>query len=698
MPGVNSILNIGQGALFAEQAAIHVTGNNIANVNTPGYSRQAVRFEDNRYIDYVPGQIGLGTRAAEVMRYFDEFIERSYVEKNGAASRWETQYDMLQYVDGLFNESNSTGQAALFSKFLTQWSDLSARPGDIPSREALLASGQSLANVIRQEQDYMRNLETRTDDLIRQDVDKVNELLTSIANLNKQIKQHDEPGVNNANTLLDERDQLIRELSTHIDVNLLDRGHGDCTVMTLAGHTLVDNDVAFKLEFQGPKADKYPITAGTNIPDIQFNGGSYNEYTVEIVTGGAIGGGAAQFRVSLDGGKTWVSDEQGNELLFDCNDSANAVDVHGLGISFDTAGALPLNAGDRYVITPKSAVYWVTPTSNPLNISPQIYVDETENPRRMTGGSLAGYLAFRDYDIGQYQEMLNNYAQSVIWEVNRLHSQGVGLEKNNLMQGEYKVQGDTIPLGADNSGLEFNKRLQAGNVNFYIYDQVSGQMVPGAFGPLNFGGGANFDPAVHSITDVADAINNTYGTYVTASITNHQLTITSNAGYQFAVSDDTAGLMAGLGLNTFFSGDSSNTIGVNSALAMDLKKICAGAINGGYEGNEGDNATAKAIAALATKSVTVPGTSRTKAVDGTLTGYYSTIVNEVGGDTATARFNGALQRTMANDLDDRQQALAGVNLDEEMSNLIKFQNSYKAAAKLISTADQMFQTLLGLKQ
>ena len=102
MPGINSLLNIGQGALFAEQAAIHVTGNNIANVNTAGYSRQAVRFEDRGYIDYVPGQIGLGTRAAEVIRYFDEFIERSYVDKNGAASRWETQYEMLLHVDEYF--------------------------------------------------------------------------------------------------------------------------------------------------------------------------------------------------------------------------------------------------------------------------------------------------------------------------------------------------------------------------------------------------------------------------------------------------------------------------------------------------------------------------------------------------------------------------------------------------------------------
>ncbi len=695
MPGINSILNIGQGALFAEQAAIHVTGNNIANVNTPGYSRQAVRFEDRGYIDYIPGQIGLGTRAAEVIRYFDEFIEKAYVDKNGAASRWETQHDMLLHVDGLFNESNSTGLSQLVSSFLNEWSDLSARPEDIPSREALLASAQSVANIIRQEQQYMRNLETSTDELIRQDVDKVNILLEKIAELNKQIKQHDEPGVNNANTLLDERDILIRELSGHIDINLLDRGHGDCTIMTAAGHTLVDNETAFKLEFQGPKADKYPIVNGTVPADIEFHGGSYNEYTVEITTAGTAGDGVSQFRVSLDGGRTWLTDEQGNELRFDCNTSTNVVDVYGLGISF---GAGPLAVGDKYVVTPKSAVYWVTPTSDPLNISPQIFADDSQNPRRMSGGSLAGYLAFRDYNIGQYQETLNNFAQSLIWEVNRLHSQGVGLDKNYTMQGEFRVQSTGVALGADDSGLEFNKRLQAGNVSFYIYDAVSGQMVPGALGQLDFGGGANFDPAVHSLNDVMNAINVTYGAYVTASITNNQLAIAANPGYTFAVSDDTAGLMAGLGLNTFFSGDSSTNIGMNAAIVQDLRKICAAAINGGYEGNEGDNAISKAIAALSTKQITVPGTSRSKDFTGTLLGYYSGLVNEVGTDTATARFNGTFQRTMANDLDDRQQALSGVNLDEEMSNLIKFQNSYKAAAKLISTADQMFQTLLGLKQ
>jgi flagellar hook-associated protein 1 FlgK len=465
--------------------------------------------------------------------------------------------------------------------------------------------------------------------------------------------------------------------------------------MTTAGHTLVDNDVAFRLEIQGPKVDKYPRTQGVVPTDLHFSGTSYNEYTIEIVTGGTTGDGIAQFRVSLDGGRTWLRDAQGNELRFDCNDDANRIDIFGLGISF-AAGTM--SAGDRYVVTPKSAVYWVTPTSDPMNISPQIFADGTENTRRMTGGSLAGYLAFRDYNIGQYQEMLNNYARSIIWEVNHLHSQGVGLDKNFLMQGEYQVQGVGIPLGANSSGLIFHDRLQSGNVTFYAFDEANNELVPGAYGPLDFGGGANFDPTVHTLEDVRDAINGSFGTYVTASIINNQLTITANAGYTFAVGDDTAGLLAALGLNTFFSGDSSSSIGINSAIVQDLRKINAGNINGGFEGNMGDNSTAQAIAALATKRITVAGTSRSAPYTGTLSGYYSTIVSRVGTDTATARFNGILQRTMALDLDDRQQALSGVNLDEEMANLIKFQNSYKAAAKLISTADQMFQTLLGLKQ
>ena len=82
----------------------------------------------------------------------------------------------------------------------------------------------------------------------------------------------------------------------------------------------------------------------------------------------------------------------------------------------------------------------------------------------------------------------------------------------------------------------------------------------------------------------------------------------------------------------------------------------------------------------------------------TLNDYYATLVTKVGADTAAVKFTASSERTMATELNDRREEISGVSLDEEMSNLIRFQASYKAAAKLITTADEMIQTLLGLKQ
>ena len=81
----------------------------------------------------------------------------------------------------------------------------------------------------------------------------------------------------------------------------------------------------------------------------------------------------------------------------------------------------------------------------------------------------------------------------------------------------------------------------------------------------------------------------------------------------------------------------------------------------------------------------------------TLSEYYGNLVARVGADTASAKYTAATETAVAQDLHDRQEEISGVNLDEEMTNLIKFQASYKAAAKLITTADEMLQTLLSMK-
>lgn len=112
--------------------------------------------------------------------------------------------------------------------------------------------------------------------------------------------------------------------------------------------------------------------------------------------------------------------------------------------------------------------------------------------------------------------------------------------------------------------------------------------------------------------------------------------------------------------------------------------------------NEGDNTTAAAIAALQNNAVTTR-TVTEGATRQTLGEYYSTLVAKAGSDTQSSKFNFEYQQALANDLRARQEAVSGVNLDEEMTNLIKFQHAYTAAAKLITTAESMLQVLLGLK-
>lgn len=720
---------MGTGALFANQSAIQVTGNNIANVNTIGYSRQKVRFEEYASLDYSPGQMGQGARAAEVYRMFDRFVEKNYLSRSSAESRWNEQLGLLESVETLFNESNSTGIGSSLSSFFDGWHTIATNGGSPSNRAALLAQAQTLAGMIKDTDNTMSSLQKQMDGLIQTNVERANKLMAEIAELNQQISLHYVQGQNNPNTLLDQRDTKVRELATIVDVDVIDRGGGDYVVNTKAGQTLVDGRVSFGFEFHGAQSQKFLTTQSSFAGDIQFKGSDEYEYTVEIAgawdgtkvdtsaTSGTVdssgtnppAAGTAMFRVSLDGGRTWLKDDAGNDMYFPATTENNAPYVKDLNISFAlpqgaTTAEKTLSVGDRFEIVPKSAVYWSSPTTGLINVTPQKFPDGTDNDRRLTGGKMAADFIFRDQQIGEYRERLNSFAKTLIWEVNRIHSQGVGLEKNSYILGENQVPRADQPLGGVTSGLTWADRLQAGNFSFAIYDAVTGEpalMAPGVQSGLS----VNFDPATDSLDDVAQKINNVSFTLadgstvhpITATVSDGRLQITCDPAYTFAFEADTTGLLAGLGVNTFFQGDSAQTIAVSSRIEANLNMINAGRVNGGAEGNSGDVQIATEIAALANKTLSIgsPGQAKT---DQTLIGYYGLLVTRVGSDTQQAKLNYAFQGAMAQDLRDKQDENSGVNLDEEMTNLVKFQNSYKAAAKLITTADQMLQTLLELKQ
>jgi len=708
MSGIESLLNMGQKALNASQVGIQVTGQNISNVNTAGYSRQRVLFEADIYLDNNPGQMGTGVKATEIQRLFDAYLEKAYNLKASSRDRYNALYSGLTSVESTFNESTNGGIGACLSTFFDDWSKLSTAPGQYPLRQTLLSDTTNLMGVLAQSDADLLALQSQANQQITQDVKTANEIMARIADINGELSMTDAPGGQNANGLLDQRDTLVRSLATLIDVTTVDNGGGDFTVLTKAGQTLVDRTRAFDLKLESNKVIRnLPATSNFD-GTVGFSGQDDFEYTLKVVQGGTVsnGAGAAQFQVSLDGGVTWLTSGSGEIQTFSARPESGKVDVGNLQIYFGKLSNTSLsptgqlNKGDTFTVVPKSGLFWYQSAATPINITPQTAFNGQDNNQRVTGGELGGLFTLRDYNLGRYRERLDTLTKGVIWETNRIHSQGAGLEHFSAVTGTYSVRNASTPLASPSTGLSFGDRLASGASTMYVYNAQTGELVSNGFLNFNFSGGGElelFDPSKHSLTDVVTAINNTFGSFLTASVSNNQLEIQGKPGYSFGFGSDAAGLYAALGVNTFFTGDSAATMGVNSVCGSNSDFVNAGHINGAGEGNTGDNATALDIAALRTKEVTLYA-SYEKPTQTTLTSYYNGLVGVVGVDTENAKFNYTYQSSLASDYYNRQLEISGVNMDEEMSNLIKFQHSYQAAAKMISTADQMWQTVLGLKQ
>ena len=687
---IGSILDIGRSALFANQKSIQVISNNVANANTPGYRRQAVRLEESMPINTAPGQLGTGVTAKEVFRYFDSFIEVMYNEKSSDKEMWQSLNDNLASVEILFNESIQGGLNEVLAGFWEDWQELSKRPEDNIVRSALMGNSSNLVNTINRLDSDLRKIQSQVDDHIMQDVNRVNAILNEISSINKEINVREIPGSVNLNEMRDRRDLLVRELAEKLDINYIDNGGGNITITTRAGHTLVDGPHAFELKYESNKVFTN-LTSGSNFNgSIDYRGSSSYEITVQVVGDGTVGTNA-EFRVSLDGGRTWLKDDSGNDRLFAANeyDERVTLPVDGVEIWFNPGTVNNLRDGDEFQIIPKKALYWYEPTSSALNISPQIFSDGTMNDRRLTGGSLAGLLTFKDHYAGKYREKLDATTKSLIWEVNRVHSQGAGLDKFTYAAGTSQVANPDAALNSPSSGLLFGDKLQEGNFTLHVFDKSAGSVTSSA---LNFPG--NFDPDTHTLRDVMNAVNAIDN--INATISNNKLVIDAAPGYEFAFGNDTTGLLAALGINTFFQGHDSGSFAINEFLGNNISYINAGHVNGAGEINPGDNKTALDIAGLQHKRVSIT-TFFEGSTEQTIQDYYNSLVGNVGTDANMARFSRDYNDSLAKDLNRRQEEISGVNMDEEMSNLIKFQHSYQAAAKLITTADRMLQTLIAMK-
>ncbi len=241
-----SILNTAKLGLLTQQLAIEVTGNNIANVETEGYSRQDVVLESNTPRAVSQGQLGTGVRVSGIERVHDQFLYLQILAEGSTTGNVNVLEDVYEQLEILFNENQGRSLNGEFSEFFTGLQDLSTNPTGLPERANLLSRGQELSAVFNNLGDQLFNIQRNIDDIIADEVVEINTLTSEIAKLNEAIHAN-EPGEFSANDLRDQRDRLVKQLSEKIDIQYVNESDGQISLTLSNGTPLILRDITFQL-------------------------------------------------------------------------------------------------------------------------------------------------------------------------------------------------------------------------------------------------------------------------------------------------------------------------------------------------------------------------------------------------------------------------------------------------------------------
>jgi flagellar hook-associated protein 1 FlgK len=228
--GLGAAMEIGKNGLNIYRIAQEVTGENIANVNTPGYSRQRVIIETAPPTTANGFPMGSGVRIATVERYYDGLLQQQLVNAQTTQGFDTTKSKVLQQIEPSFNEVNNDGIGTAIADYFTAWQDLTLNPGGTAERQVVLTRAQILTDNFHSVSKTLNDSISIQNQALVPLTDSINSTLSNIAQLNYQIKTT-ELVSGNANEARDQRDQLIRDLSTKIGITFTENSDGSTDVM-----------------------------------------------------------------------------------------------------------------------------------------------------------------------------------------------------------------------------------------------------------------------------------------------------------------------------------------------------------------------------------------------------------------------------------------------------------------------------------
>ncbi len=608
-------IELGKKSLMAHQAALHVTGHNISNAETEGYSRQKITLEvfDPLYVpgltrELTPGQIGQGVQVEKVLRARDMLLEDRILSESNGLAYWKEMNDWLYQVELIHNEPTDKSIMNVLDKFWASWQELANNPEEIGAREAVREYGNALTGHIKHNYAALKALRDNVEETVKARITEINSLAKQIAHLNGEILKSESVG-DNPNDLWDKRDLLVEKLAGLVNIQI-GRSDKDEFFIYIEGKHLVQGKHFEKLMLQGN-------------PD--------NEGYSNVV---------------------WENDK---------------------------------------------------------------------SPLKLSSGELKALLDARDVELKHQIDALDMFTVNLMDLVNSIHRRGFGL---NLRSGLnfFRENPLSINLRGD---YDFNRDGEIdGTAIFRITgtNTANRDDVVGLAGTITLNNGITVDyVATDTVADIINRVNNS-GSDIKMYINSDRKAVIRSDASEFFIahledSGDFLVMYSGIlrdrgaegsfdyraaGMSGNISGEymvtqnwhPSSWMGLDEGILNEVESIAAstGTDTDGsgfpdLSAGAGNGDNALDIAGIRFEMVMIGGSGR-------LNEFYQALITETGLKGERAENESINRGLIVENLINLRKSISGVNIDEELVNLVKFQHGYAAAARFVTEVNKMLDLLI----
>ena len=656
--------DIGLSGLDAAQKALDIIGNNIANAATEGYHRQRVDFSPAYSSQQGSVLIGGGVDIQGVTRVIDNLLEQEILRQQSTLEHVSQEFYTLRTIENLFGElsAENSGLNAAIDNFFNSLQNLSANPAETIWQNQIVSDAKAMAGQFRTIGDFLNTLETQIRLEVENTVDTINALTNQIAEFNDKIETIEITG-GDANSMRDQRDQCISDLSGLIGVETISRAYGVVDVI----------------------AGEIPLVIGVSVNELERNVGENGELGVSITEG-------FNATTNVQGGKIGGLLSLKNELVSDIHDNLdlladtiiqqiNQYHVQGVGSegSFTSLTGWTNASGDLSDFSSVS--------------DGNIYIRVTD----INTGAITRELITVDAD--------NDSLSDIVTTISAI----TGLTSTVNSSNQLTISADTgytydfLPAvlpEPETADIDFNGTSDPTVSVSGIYTGSSNEILTFT---ASCSGTAPYNIGVDTLTlTVTGSVSGAIGSYdiglgyaagdkIDIGDTGIQIAFSTGDladGDSFSIDvfgdTDTSGLLAAVGINTFFSGNSADDMAVRSDIIANPKRVATAL---GAEMT--DNANAVRMTNVRDEAIS--------DLDSLTCGeFYRQMVTDIGRQLSVRQIRQDNIEVMVLNLTNQRGEISGVDINDEAAQLLVFEQMFQAMAKYINTVNSSVASVMEL--